>query len=126
MIHVDTNFLISALKTGSTQERMLEQWLKSQEAIGISAIAWAEFRCGPMSKRDELVSRKIFTSVEALSGADAETAAALFNQTGRRSRSLADCMIAAVAIRCQASLATINAKDFQHFSPHGLTLAGTS
>jgi len=49
-------------------------------------------------------------------------AAILFNQTGRRSRTLADCMIAAVAIRCNAKLATINASDFQAFVQHGLIL----
>jgi len=32
-------------------------------------------------------------------------------------------MIAAVAIRCGAKLATINAADFQPFTPHGLVLA---
>jgi len=32
-------------------------------------------------------------------------------------------MIAAVAIRCDAKLATINAADFQPFTPHGLVLA---
>jgi predicted nucleic acid-binding protein len=53
---------------------------------------------------------------------DAELAADLFNQTGRRSRSLADCMIAAVAIRCRADLATINSSDFQPFIQHGLNL----
>jgi predicted nucleic acid-binding protein len=31
-------------------------------------------------------------------------------------------MIAAVAIRCGAKLATINVADFQPFIPHGLVL----
>jgi predicted nucleic acid-binding protein len=47
----------------------------------------------------------------------------LFNKTGRRSRSLADCLIAAVAIRCGAKLATVNTGDFQVFVQYGLTLA---
>ncbi|MBI4025667.1 MAG: hypothetical protein HY360_11855 [Verrucomicrobia bacterium] len=54
---------------------------------------------------------------------DAVKAAELFNLTGRRSRSLADCMISAVAIRRGATLATINIADFQSFQQHGLILA---
>jgi hypothetical protein len=49
-------------------------------------------------------------------------AADLFNKTGRRSRSLADCLIAAVAIRCGAKLATVNTGDFQAFVQYGLTV----
>jgi predicted nucleic acid-binding protein len=123
MIHVDTNFLVAALQVGSPEEIRVNQWFQANEPLGISAIAWAEFRCGPISKRDEFLSRQMFATVEAFSGSDAESAATLFNLTGTRSRSLADCMIAAVAIRCGARLATINAKDFQSFSPHGLTFA---
>ena len=54
---------------------------------------------------------------------DAHKAAELFNATGRRSRSLADCQIAAVALRCDARLATVNLLDFTPFQNHGLTLA---
>jgi predicted nucleic acid-binding protein len=35
---------------------------------------------------------------------------------------LADCMIAAAAIRCNAKLATINAPDFRTMVQHGLIL----
>jgi predicted nucleic acid-binding protein len=54
---------------------------------------------------------------------DTNLAAQLFNHTGRRSRTLADCMIAAVAIRCGVQLATANTADFQPFVTHGLVLA---
>ena len=50
-------------------------------------------------------------------------AATLFNATGRRSRSLQDCMIAAAAIRANAELATIDVKDFRRFEQFGLRIA---
>jgi predicted nucleic acid-binding protein len=123
MIHLDTNFLIAALRIASAESKKLDQWLTAKEPLCISAIAWAEFRCGPLSPNDEAVSRQMFPIIEPLSGPDAEQAAQLFNQTGRRSRSLSDCMIAAVAIRCGAKLATVNQSDFQRFAQHGLLLA---
>jgi predicted nucleic acid-binding protein len=122
MIHLDTNFLVAVLG-GSSEQAKFYQWLNGKEPLGMSAVAWAEFLSGPVSSQDEGFARQMFKNIEALSGSDAELAAALFNKTGRRSRSLADCMIAAVAIRCGAKLATINTTDFQPFIPHGLMLA---
>lgn len=123
MIHLDTNFLVSALQLGTAEAAKVNSWLSGNEILGVSAVAWAELFCGPLSARDELLARQMFSRIEFLSGADAETAAQLFNNTGRRSRSLADCMIAAVAIRCGARLATINTADFQPFVQYGLALA---
>ena len=123
MIHFDTNFLIAAFQAGSPEEATFSAWLRAKEPVGMSAVAWAEFFSGPLSKRDEALARQVFPRIEALSGADAEMAAQVFNQTGRRSRSLADCMIAAVAIRCGAKLATLNTADFQPFIQHGSALA---
>jgi predicted nucleic acid-binding protein len=121
MIHLDANFLVEALKIGSVAGGKLDGWLAAKEIVGISAVAWAEFRCGPLSKQDEATAERMFSAFEPLTGPDAKQAATLFNQTGRRSRSLADCMIAAVAIRCGARLATLNTGDFQKFTPNGLT-----
>jgi predicted nucleic acid-binding protein len=123
MIHLDANFLVAAIQIGSAEEAKINQWLASKEILGISAVAWAEFRCGPLSQRDEQISKHLFPAIEPLFGQDAESAAWIFNQTGRRSRSLADCMIAAIAIRCSAKLATLNQGDFQRFTQYGLALA---
>jgi predicted nucleic acid-binding protein len=123
MVHVDTNFLISAIQTGSAEESKINAWLTAGESLSISVIEWAEFFSGPLSKRDELVARQLFPQVESLYRDDAEMAAHLFNDTGRRSRSLPDCFIAATAIRCGARLATINSRDFRLFATQGLVLA---
>ncbi len=123
MIHFDTNFLIQTVVAGSASHENFRGWIQAPEACNASSIVWAEFLCGPLDAPAEAIARQIFQNPEPLLPADAVLAARLFNQTGRRSRSLADCMIAAVAIRCGAKLATSNTADFQPFRPHGLILA---
>lgn len=124
MVHLDTNFLIKSLKPNSPEQgQVLSWWSSPTEDVNVSAIAWAEFFCGPLATHEEQTARIFFPAPESLVPADAELAADLFNKTGRRSRSLADCMIAAVAIRCGARLATMNVSHFQPFVPRGLTLA---
>ena len=123
MIHFDTNFLIQAVVVGSVAHEKFRGWTQAQEACNASSIAWAEFLCGPLDAPGEAIARQIFPHPEPFLSTDAALSARLFNQTGRRSRSLADCMIAAVAIRCRAKLATSNTTDFQPFLPHGLVLA---
>jgi len=54
------------------------------------------------------------------SSQDAEISARLFNLAGRRRGSLADCMVAATALRNDAALATANAADFAGFETAGL------
>ena len=123
MIHFDTNFLIQAVVAGSAAHEKFRAWTQAQEDCNASSIAWAEFLCGPLDAPAEAIARQIFQNPEPFLPADAVLAARLFNQTGRRSRSLADCMIASVATRCGAKLATSNTADFQPFLPYGLVLA---
>ena len=123
MIHFDTNFLIQTVVAGSAAHEKFRGWTQAQEGCNASSIAWAEFLCGPLDAPAEALARQIFPNPEPFLPADAVLAARLFNRTGRRSRSLADCMIAAVAIRCGAKLATSNTADFHPFLPHGLILA---
>lgn len=123
MIQLDTSFLIRALVSGSPEARQLSEWLSTSKTVGISAVAWAEFMCGP-------VSTAVIESVElivgdpvAFSATEAALAASLFNETGRRRGTLVDCMIAATAIHAKASLATSNPADFKRLEEFGLTLA---
>ncbi len=97
-------------------------WLSADETLGISAVAWGEFLCGPLSSQAETFARQLLSHATALEQTDAEKAAALFNLTGRRSKSYADCCIAAVAIRIGAKLSTSNEDDFTPMVPHGLQL----
>jgi predicted nucleic acid-binding protein len=125
VVHLDTNFLIQALVAGSAPEAKLVGWMSTGEQIGISAIAWSEFLCGPLASQDEALALSFLTAPEAFLAPDARKAADLFNATGRRSRSrsLADCQIAAVALRLGARVATTNVADFAPFQAHGLLLA---
>ena len=88
----------------------------------MSAIAWAEFLCGPVETPlvelvGQIVARRIpFTQDEAV------LAAELFNATGRRRGSLTDCMIAATAIHAKVTLATGNPADFRRFRAAGLQI----
>jgi predicted nucleic acid-binding protein len=123
MIHLDTNFLIQGLVPHSAAETKLRKWRGDGEALGISSISWSEFLCGPLSPTDEALAQLLFPEPEPFLGSDAYKAAELFNSSGRRSRSLADCQIAAIALRCEARLATADFSDFALFQSHGLVLA---
>ena len=61
-----------------------------------------------------------------MDAATATLGSRLYNFTGRRSRSLADCLIAATAtataILAGQPLASANLSDFQPFTAYGLTL----
>lgn len=122
MIHLDTSFLIHALRPGSSQEKALVKWLTSGEDLRISAFAWSEFLCGPVSDAAAARALALLGAPVPVDRAVAERAAALFNSAGRRRGNLADCLIAATAIEADASLATENRADFNRFVPAGLVL----
>lgn len=120
MIHLDTSFLIRALLRDSAEQFELRRWLSNGEIVGISAIGWAEFLCGPLTTHDVELAAQIVFEPTPFAGEDAALAAELFNRSGRRRGSLTDCMIAATALRAEASLATANPADFRKLEPAGL------
>ena len=124
MIHLDTSFLIGALIPGTRQDRALRKWIGRGEPLAVSSIAWVEFRCGPLDQAELALAEGFVGHFRDFTREDAELAARLYNQSGRRRGSLADCMIAAVALADRASVATANVKDCRPLRDFGLTLAG--
>jgi predicted nucleic acid-binding protein len=113
VIHLDTSFLIHALVPGSAADKQLRRWLRDEEDLGMSSVAWSEFLCGPVGAAEVDLASGILQEIAPFSAADALVAARLFNRSGRRRGTLADCMIAALAIAADAAVATVNAKDFE-------------
>lgn len=126
ILHLDTNVLIFGLDPTHALRAQLLQWRAAGERIEVSAMAWAEFRCGPVSAATLLAWEQVLDrEVIAMDRSIAERASDLFNLSGRRSRSLPDCLIAATAIHAGARLATLNPGDFERLTGHGLVLART-
>ncbi|MGQ0643368.1 MAG: type II toxin-antitoxin system VapC family toxin [Gemmatimonadaceae bacterium] len=125
MIHLDTNFLIAAAAHGTSEDALMLTWLNAGQPIGVSTPAWAEFLCGPVSAAAVEFILSVIHNPVPFDRSEAELAARLFNELGRRRGSLIDCMIAATAMHAGARLATANARDFRRFEPLGLQLAVT-
>jgi predicted nucleic acid-binding protein len=123
MIHLDTSFLIRALVAGSEEDLLLRRWLTDGTPLGLSAIVWAEFLCGPIEPDHAELAARVISDPVPFVQQDAHVAAQLFNLSGRRRGSLIDCMIAATAIRVGATLATSNPGDFRRFQTGGLSIA---
>jgi len=122
VIHLDTSFLVRALGRGSPEDRRLRDWLRAGETLAMSAVGWAEFLLRPVEPDDLVQVSHIIRDPVPFAEADSVLSARLFNLGGRRRHSLLDCMIAAVALRAGAAVATANPSDFQRFEPAGLQL----
>ncbi|CAN5592232.1 hypothetical protein BH20VER1_BH20VER1_03220 [soil metagenome] len=123
LIHLDTNFLVDICAAVPATVARVEAWLREDFSLQVSATAWSEYLCGPLLDYELAHARAIVHSVDAFTEEHAALAGELFNLTGRRQRSLLDCMIAAHAIRREATLATNNLTDFRPFQKFGLQLA---
>jgi predicted nucleic acid-binding protein len=123
VIHLDTNVLVGLAQAETPIVRAVERWLDDREPLGVSAVAWFEFNCGPLDEDAiGLIDHVISGRVVAFNAAQAERAAELFNSSGRQRASRWDCMIAAAAIESGARLATHNGADFRRFKAAGLDL----
>lgn len=122
-VYLDTNYLIYFVGGGDPKViESVEEWLREGRMLHVSAMAWAEFQCGPLTPEENEIASSLIHSVIPVTVELATQAGQLFQKTGRRSRSLPDCIIAATALRDGVSVATVNREDFQPFLVHGLTL----
>ena len=122
MIHLDTRFLIRALVRHSPEDQRLRGWIRADEPLGMSAVAWAEFLCGPIDGTALSLASLIVGLRSPFTDDMAATAARLFNGSGRRRGTMIDCMIAGTALVEGASIATGNPEDFSRFEEFGLNL----
>ena len=123
MIHLDTGFLIRALIRRTPEDLALRRWIRAGEPLVVSTVAWAEFRCGPLQQLELAAAAAIVDRRREFTRDDAETAARLHDESGRRRASLMDCMIAAVALADGAVVTTSNTPDFERLGELGVTLA---
>lgn len=123
LIHLDTNILIFAAAPGHPVRDQLRRWRRQGARLTVSAMAWAEFRCGPVTPGLLETWEKVLSgNIVPVDRDTADLAAELFNRTGRRTRSLPDCLIAACAVQAGARLATLNRPDFEPLVAYGLVL----
>jgi len=123
MIHLDTSFLIRATRGDLDVAIRLENFRSRGERIAVSSVAWAEFLCGPLTHHEMALALQMVGQPLDFTPEHAAFAARLFNASGRRRRTMVDCMIGAVAILEGAPLATANYDDFTRFVRLGLRLA---
>jgi len=122
VIHCDTSFLIRAAVPRTSQSVALRQWVKERRSLAVSAIAWGEYLCGPVSDAERRAYEELLGAPIAFVPAASEVAAHLFNVSGRRRGTFTDCLIAASAIVEGAEFVTVNTAHFVRMVPVGLRL----
>lgn len=121
-IHLDTSFLIRALVPDSPEAVSLFRWIGERRRLAMSAVAWGEFLCGPLSAEDVSAAASIVRTIVSLDASHAALAARLFNQGGRRRGTFQDCLVAATALAGSAPLASSDTEGFRRLVPAGLQI----
>ena len=82
MIHLDTSFLIRALVPRSSHDRKLRKWLSEGVSVGIGAIGWAEFLCGPVEPSQAALAARFLGEPVSFTAEDAELSARARHRQG--------------------------------------------
>jgi predicted nucleic acid-binding protein len=122
-LHLDANAMVALADSAGEVWTLAMEQIQAGALPETSAVAWHEFVRRTLPGEERLrIERLLDGRVVAVTRSTAELAAMLFNATGRRRASTADCFIAAAAIEMGAALVTANVADFQRFEEHGLQL----
>jgi predicted nucleic acid-binding protein len=78
VIPLDTSFLIRALVAESDEDGQLRRWLSEGLPLGMSAIAWAEFLCGPVEPQHVNLAVRVIPEHVPFGTQDSHLAADLF------------------------------------------------
>src|SRR6476660_8109790 len=115
MIQLDTSVIIDALSGKKRSGSRLRKFFEASERIHLSAPVLFEWRRGPRTPQEIADQEDLFPTDEviAFSSTEAMIAADLYRQLKRPRGREIDIAIAACAIAHNASLWTLNPKDFQ-------------
>ncbi len=124
---LDTNALIALSDPHHEMFQAIEASLRRGARASTCSVVWHEYVRGPLLDKDRARALRVIESrMIALERRNAEMAAELYNATGRRRGSTADCLLASVAINTKAELMTLKISDFELFVPYGLLLTDLS
>jgi predicted nucleic acid-binding protein len=115
MTQLDTSALIGSLTGAKLSAPDLDALIESGERLAISSLVLYEWLRGPRTPRELAIQEELLPAESAIpfDAQDAQTAAQIYRSLPQpRSREI-DVAIAAVAIRHEVPLWTLNPKDFE-------------
>ena len=82
-VHLDSSFLIQALVAFSVEALALRTWFRQGRPVAMSAVAWGDFLCGPLSDKERALAARVVRTHLPVRSEEAAEAARLFHATGR-------------------------------------------
>ena len=70
-VHLDTNYIVGAVRKGSPQVAQIDAWEMAGVTLAVSTMAWAEFLCGPLTPGEVDVTAGLLGRPLPITAADA-------------------------------------------------------